>query len=479
MSDDSENGLGGWSDNGDGDEILSGLVSSGDDAFTPALPSVTERRSITELDFMGLYFRVDEASTRENFEENTARIQTESSTFMLPVPREYWWSIRELRKKVRDTKDFMAFAARHGEIHASNEVGQFSAEVLLEMPQSEGFSIEHEKVTYRARLENFDKDLFYVCFRRSKAQKDDPSSLPSLDKVKGLTSADRVFLSAIGHIGYVRRDEGSAAVDGEGSGGGGLILIGGGTGAGKTTLGYAVLREHSRLYPGLTLMFEDPIENPIHGPDAQCPDKSFFYQKWVQTVEDWHRSEKTTLRFQPYRVFMGEAIDEVVACAAVSLALTGHIVYLTVHGTDQTDMLTGLIQKTAKRWGNEQARYAVASALLASIHMSRDREKQTYAVTILNPGSKISAIRSAIKSGGPDFNNLHKAAEQQGPVRNGRAGQKSPNTPGRPAAQSSGGAPSPAASSGPARQSRPPQQAPRQALAQPVKKKKGGFLSWF
>ncbi|MEI7463560.1 MAG: GspE/PulE family protein, partial [Candidatus Taylorbacteria bacterium] len=114
----------------------------------------------------------------------------------------------------------------------------------------------------------------------------------------------------------------------------GLILITGPTGSGKTTTLYAFLR---RIYsPEIKIItIEDPIEYHITGiTQTQTNDEKGY------TFAEGLRS---ALRQDPDVVMVGEIRDKETADVAVQSALTGHIVFSTLHTNNAAGVIPRLI----------------------------------------------------------------------------------------------------------------------------------------
>ncbi|MFA8344332.1 MAG: GspE/PulE family protein [Rhodothermaceae bacterium] len=113
----------------------------------------------------------------------------------------------------------------------------------------------------------------------------------------------------------------------------GMILITGPTGSGKTTSLYAALNEiHSEDKNILTI--EDPIEYNLTGIN-QCqvnPDIGFTFANAL----------KTFLRQDPDVIMVGEIRDKETAEIAIRSALTGHLVFSTIHTNDSVSAVTRL-----------------------------------------------------------------------------------------------------------------------------------------
>ncbi|MBU6427341.1 Flp pilus assembly complex ATPase component TadA [Patescibacteria group bacterium] len=102
----------------------------------------------------------------------------------------------------------------------------------------------------------------------------------------------------------------------------GLILITGPTGSGKSTTLYSVLNEIDReKYNVLSL--EDPVEYQIEGVSQSQVRPEIGY--------DFSTGLRTTLRQDPDIIMVGEIRDKETAQLAVQAALTGHLVFSTLH----------------------------------------------------------------------------------------------------------------------------------------------------
>jgi general secretion pathway protein E len=110
----------------------------------------------------------------------------------------------------------------------------------------------------------------------------------------------------------------------------GMLLITGPTGSGKTTTAYAALSE---VNDGLEkiITIEDPVEYELPG-TLQIP----VNEKKGLTFATGLRS---ILRHDPDKILVGEIRDGETAQIAVQSALTGHLVFTTVHANSLTDVL--------------------------------------------------------------------------------------------------------------------------------------------
>ncbi|MEN9524458.1 MAG: hypothetical protein RL536_527 [Candidatus Parcubacteria bacterium] len=114
----------------------------------------------------------------------------------------------------------------------------------------------------------------------------------------------------------------------------GLILITGPTGSGKSTTLYSVLNEIDReSYNVLSL--EDPVEYSIEGVSQSQVRPEIGY--------DFSSGLRTTLRQDPDVIMVGEIRDKETAQLAVQAALTGHLVFSTLHTNNSAGVIPRLI----------------------------------------------------------------------------------------------------------------------------------------
>lgn len=114
----------------------------------------------------------------------------------------------------------------------------------------------------------------------------------------------------------------------------GLILITGPTGSGKSTTLYSVLSEIDReSYNVLSL--EDPVEYQVEGVSQSQVRPEIGY--------DFSTGLRTTLRQDPDIIMVGEIRDKETAQLAVQAALTGHLVFSTLHTNTAAGAIPRLI----------------------------------------------------------------------------------------------------------------------------------------
>ncbi len=114
----------------------------------------------------------------------------------------------------------------------------------------------------------------------------------------------------------------------------GMVLITGPTGSGKSSTLYSVLSEVDReSYNVLSL--EDPVEYQMEGVSQSQVRPEIGY--------DFASGLRTTLRQDPDIIMVGEIRDKETAQLAVQAALTGHLVFSTLHTNNSAGVIPRLI----------------------------------------------------------------------------------------------------------------------------------------
>src|SRR5271165_2975220 len=110
----------------------------------------------------------------------------------------------------------------------------------------------------------------------------------------------------------------------------GMVLVTGPTGSGKTTTLYAALSEIKNDEDKI-ITIEDPVEYQIKG-ITQIPvneKKGLTFARGLRSI----------LRHDPDKILVGEIRDQETAQIAINAALTGHLVFTTVHANNVVDVI--------------------------------------------------------------------------------------------------------------------------------------------
>ena len=121
----------------------------------------------------------------------------------------------------------------------------------------------------------------------------------------------------------------------------GMVLVTGPTGSGKTTTLYACLSEIVSSEDKIVTI-EDPVEYQLKG-ITQIPvneKKGLTFARGLRSI----------LRHDPDKVMVGEIRDEETAQIAVQSALTGHLVFTTVHANNVVDVIGRFLNMNVDRY---------------------------------------------------------------------------------------------------------------------------------
>ena len=115
----------------------------------------------------------------------------------------------------------------------------------------------------------------------------------------------------------------------------GIVIVVGPTGSGKSTTLYSMLSDLNK--PGVNIStVEDPVEYTLDG----------IHQ--VQVIRekglDFSRALRSLMRQDPDIILVGETRDKETAQAAMEAALTGHMVFTTLHANDTATAITRLAE---------------------------------------------------------------------------------------------------------------------------------------
>ena len=153
----------------------------------------------------------------------------------------------------------------------------------------------------------------------------------------------------------------------------GMVLLTGPTGSGKSTTLYAMLNELDRDSDNV-ISLEDPVEYSMPGVNQSQvqPEIGYTFASGLRSI----------LRQDPDIIMVGEIRDKETAQLAVQAALTGHLVFSTLHTNSATGVVTRLIDMGVDP-------YLIAPTLLLVIGQRL--------VTKLCPGGKEIPLTEAMK----------------------------------------------------------------------------------
>ena len=142
----------------------------------------------------------------------------------------------------------------------------------------------------------------------------------------------------------------------------GMVLVTGPTGSGKTTTLYAALSEIQSSEDKI-ITIEDPVEYQLPGV-TQIPvneKKGLTFARGLRSI----------LRHDPDKIMVGEIRDEETAQIAVQSALTGHLVFTTVHANNVVDVLGRFLNMKVEPYNFVSALNCVVAQRLVRVICAR------------------------------------------------------------------------------------------------------------
>jgi general secretion pathway protein E len=141
----------------------------------------------------------------------------------------------------------------------------------------------------------------------------------------------------------------------------GMLLVTGPTGSGKTTTLYAAITEINHGFDKL-ITIEDPVEYQLPGV-LQIPvneKKGLTFARGLRSI----------LRHDPDKIMVGEIRDPETAQIAVQAALTGHLVFTTVHANNVFDVIGRFMHMGVDPYSFVSALNGIAAQRLVRINCS-------------------------------------------------------------------------------------------------------------
>jgi type IV pilus assembly protein PilB len=149
----------------------------------------------------------------------------------------------------------------------------------------------------------------------------------------------------------------------------GMVLVTGPTGSGKTTTLYAALSEIKNDEDKI-ITIEDPVEYQIKG-ITQIPvneKKGLTFARGLRSI----------LRHDPDKILVGEIRDQETAQIAINAALTGHLVFTTVHANNVLDVLGRFLNMGVEPYNFVSSLNCILAQRLVRIICPHCRQRVTY-----------------------------------------------------------------------------------------------------
>lgn len=149
----------------------------------------------------------------------------------------------------------------------------------------------------------------------------------------------------------------------------GMVLVTGPTGSGKTTTLYAAINE-IKTDEDKIITIEDPVEYQLRG-ITQIPvneKKGLTFARGLRSI----------LRHDPDKIMVGEIRDQETAQIAIQSALTGHLVFTTVHANNVTDVIGRFINMGVEPYNFVSALNCIMAQRLVRIVCSNCKRAKRY-----------------------------------------------------------------------------------------------------
>ncbi len=157
----------------------------------------------------------------------------------------------------------------------------------------------------------------------------------------------------------------------------GMVLVTGPTGSGKTTTLYAAISE-IKTDEDKIITIEDPVEYQVHG-ITQIPvneKKGLTFSRGLRSI----------LRHDPDKIMVGEIRDLETAQIAIQSALTGHLVFTTVHANNVIDVLGRFLNMGVEPYNFVSALNCILAQRLVRVICKHCKHSVQYSREVLEEG---------------------------------------------------------------------------------------------
>src|SRR5205807_583431 len=154
----------------------------------------------------------------------------------------------------------------------------------------------------------------------------------------------------------------------------GMVLVTGPTGSGKTTTLYAAVNE-IKTDEDKIITIEDPVEYQLRG-ITQIPvneKKGLTFARGLRSI----------LRHDPDKIMVGEIRDTETAQIAIQSALTGHLVFTTVHANNVVDVIGRFLNMGVEPYNFVSALNCILAQRLVRLICPNCRKEVFYAADVL------------------------------------------------------------------------------------------------
>ncbi len=167
----------------------------------------------------------------------------------------------------------------------------------------------------------------------------------------------------------------------------GMVLVTGPTGSGKTTTLYAAINE-IKTDEDKIVTIEDPVEYQLRG-ITQIPvneKKGLTFARGLRSI----------LRHDPDKIMVGEIRDQETAQIAIQSALTGHLVFTTVHANNVTDVIGRFINMGVEPYNFVSALNCILAQRLVRVICSNCKRQKRFSAEELKEAGLDPAVWSTV-----------------------------------------------------------------------------------
>ena len=167
----------------------------------------------------------------------------------------------------------------------------------------------------------------------------------------------------------------------------GMVLVTGPTGSGKTTTLYAAINE-IKTDEDKIVTIEDPVEYQLRG-ITQIPvneKKGLTFARGLRSI----------LRHDPDKIMVGEIRDQETAQIAIQSALTGHLVFTTVHANNVTDVIGRFINMGVEPYNFVSALNCILAQRLVRVICPSCKKAKRYSLEELKEAGLDPAVWSTV-----------------------------------------------------------------------------------
>lgn len=197
---------------------------------------------------------------------------------------------------------------------------------------------------------------------------------------------------------------------------GGLIIVSGMPGSGKSTTCAAVVVGRLEKFNGVCITVEDPVEMPLQGFHGN----GLCLQRAISSEDEFHVAVREAMRSYPSQVnsmmLIGEVRDSPTAAAALRASVDGRLVVLTIHAGTIIQAIHRIISLASSVMHIDEARALLASSIrlvmnqkIVTIEGDGKSEKRLKVTTLFDT----NAVSGIIMSKDASFENLKNEIQNQ------------------------------------------------------------------